>query len=82
LPRPVRTQREYEQVCRRIAKLMGAASTANVATLAKYFHVSPVVFIAEPASQPPVSARPRTRTGRTSSQSVTGNPPEEQIKEA
>ncbi len=57
-------------------------STANVAKLAKYFHVSPAVFIAEPASQPPVSARPRTRTGRTSSQSVTGKPPEEQIKEA
>jgi len=128
LPRPVRTQREYEQACRQIAKLMSAGpklpqaeselleilsllvaqyestehsirdaspaemlaflldargvSTANVAKLAKYFHVSPAVFIAEPASQPPVSARPRTRTGRTSSQSVTGKPPEEEIKEA
>jgi len=49
-------------------------STANVAKLAKYFHVSPAVFIAKPASQPPVSARPRTRTGRTSSQAVTGKP--------
>ena len=51
-----------------------SGSSANVAKLAKYFHVSPAVFIAEPASQPPVSARPRTRTGRTSSQSVTGKP--------
>jgi HTH-type transcriptional regulator / antitoxin HigA len=154
LPRPVRTQREYEQACRQIAKLMSRGpelpqaeselleilsllvaqyesmqplirdaspaemlaflldargvsnaavaretgiprsvitdilagrrriSMANVAKLAKYFHVSPAVFIAEPAAQPPVSARPRTRTGRTSSQSVTGKPPEEQIKEA
>ena len=146
LPRPVRTQRDYEQACRQIAKLMSGGpelpqaeselleilsllvaqyestehsirdaspaemlaflldargvsnaavaretgiprsvitdilagrrnvSTANVAKLAKYFHLSPAVFIAEPASQPPVSARPRTRTGRTSSQSVTGKP--------
>jgi plasmid maintenance system antidote protein VapI len=53
-----------------------SVSTANVARLAKYFHLSPAVFIfiAEPASQPPVSARSRTRTGRTSSQSVTGKP--------
>ncbi len=145
LPRPVRTQREYDQVCRQIAKLMSggsklpqaeselleilsllvaqyestghairdaspaemlaflldargvsnaavaretgiprsvitdilagrrSVSTANVAKFAKYFHVSPAVFIAEPASQPPASARPRTRTGRPSSQAVTGN---------
>ena len=144
LPRPVRTQREYEQACRQIAKLMSggselpqaeselleilsllvaqyestehairdaspaemlaflidargvsnaavaretriprsvitdilagrrSVSTANVAKFAKFFHVSPAVFIADPASQPPVSARPRTRTGRTSSQAVTG----------
>ena len=146
LPRPVRTQREYELACRQIARLMSGGpelpqaeselleilsllvaqyesaehsirdaspaemlaflidargvsnaavaretriprsvitdilagrrgvSTANVAKLAKYFHVSPAVFIAEPASQPPVSARPRTRAGRTSSQAVTGKP--------
>jgi hypothetical protein len=122
LPRPVRTQREYEQVCRQIAKLMSAGpelpqaeselleilsllvaqyestehsirdaspsemlaflSTSNVDKLAKYFHVSPAVFIAETALPPPVSVRPRTRTGRTSSQCVTGKPPAEQIKEA
>ena len=29
-----------------------------------------------------LAGRPRTRTGRTSSQSVTGKPPKEQIKEA
>ena len=144
LPRPVRTQREYEQACRQIAKLMSGGrelpqaeselleilsllvaqyestehsirdaspaemlaflidargvsnaavareagiprsvitdilagrrniSTANVAKLAKYFHVSPAVFIAEPTPQLPVSARPRTRAGCTSSRAVVG----------
>ena len=144
LPRPVRTQREYEQACRQIAKLMSAGptlpqaeselleilsllvaqyesteysirdaspaemlaflidargvsnaavareagiprsvitdilagrrniSTANVAKLAKYFHVSPAVFIVEPTPQPRVSGRPRMRDGCTSSRAVAG----------
>ena len=144
LPRPVRTQREYDQACRQIAKLMSGGpnlpqaeselleilsllvaqyestehairdaspaemlaflidargvsnaavaretgiprsvitdilagrrniSTANVAKLAAYFHVSPAVFIAEPTPQPPVRRRPRTRAGCTSSQTVAG----------
>jgi hypothetical protein len=44
--------------------MLAFLSTANVAKLAKYFHVSPAVFIAEPAAQLPVSARPRAPDAR------------------
>jgi HTH-type transcriptional regulator / antitoxin HigA len=142
LPRPVRTQREYERVCRQIAKLMSAGpelpqaesevleilsllvaqyestehsirdaspaemlaflidargvtnaavaretgiprsmitdilagrrniSTANVAKFAKFLHVSPAVFIAEPTTQSPVSGRRRRRAGCASRQAA------------
>jgi HTH-type transcriptional regulator/antitoxin HigA len=144
LPRPVRTQREYDQACRQIEKLMSggtdlpqpeselleilsllvaqyestehairdaspaemlaflidargvsnatiareagiprsvitdvlagrrAISTANVAKLAKYFHVSPAVFIAEPTPAPGISRRPRIPASSTSRRAVAG----------
>ncbi|MCY2988727.1 MAG: hypothetical protein NTY19_12780 [Planctomycetota bacterium] len=47
-----------------------ASPAEMLAKLAKYFHVSPAVFIAEPTPPPPVSGRRRTRAGGASSQAV------------
>lgn len=142
LPRPVRSEREYEQACRQIAKLMSGGSQlpqaeselleilsllvaqyesreravrdaspaemlgflidargvsnatvaretgisrsmitdvlagrrrismANVAKLAKYFHVSPTVFIAEPKTEPARSNRRPANAGRATKRST------------